>query len=444
MDCGKRECGKGRWTRRLLVAAGALLLALFALALSIPLLVLCVPLPEIDFDASPYLGEAAAGLVRSRRVTVRLDVGRDDGSGFRIRAGGRLLDWPFTATARVGLGFTGARGSFSAELTGTALRLVGAFEARSTENWSFAALVPEARLSSDDDVLGRVLSRLDMPAVTNLACSGAFSLSVGGECTPKRPVPAWSAQGSISGVDASMGIGEKSRPLKVSNLSLRFGARGLADRTEISPMFPRASAIEAAGVVLTNVFASILATDRAWLVTEAGAGCAGGELRLYSLFLDPARLTAGATIYADDVDAGEVLARVSGFKGEATGRLHGKLPFYLKDGKELHFRDAYLFSTPGETGHLRVADARPILDNLSRGGVPEDVRDNLSKALANLDYTMLRVQLRRTEGDEGHSLGIRLEGTASHGGKTVPVNLNVTFRGELDRLVDTGMKFSRR
>ena len=209
-------------------------------------------------------------------------------------------------------------------------------------------------------------------------------------------------------------------------------------------MFPRASAIEAAGVVLTNVFASILATDRAWLVTEAGAGCAGGELRLYSLFLDPARLTAGATIYADDVDAGEVLARVSGFKGEATGRLHGKLPFYLKDGKELHFRDAYLFSTPGETGHLRVADARPILDNLSRGGVPEDVRDNLSKALANLDYTMLRVQLRRTEGDEGHSLGIRLEGTASHGGKTVPVNLNVTFRGELDRLVDTGMKFSRR
>ena len=27
MDCGKRECGKGRWARRLLVAAGALLLA---------------------------------------------------------------------------------------------------------------------------------------------------------------------------------------------------------------------------------------------------------------------------------------------------------------------------------------------------------------------------------------------------------------------------------
>ena len=209
-------------------------------------------------------------------------------------------------------------------------------------------------------------------------------------------------------------------------------------------MHPRADCIEAGGVVMTNVFASVRATDRSYLVTEAGAGCAGGDLRMYALFLDPEKLSAGATIYVDGVDAGKVLSHVSGFRGEATGRLHGKLPFFLRNGRELRFRDAYLFSTPGEKGKVRVADAGPILENLARGGVPEDTRDNLSRALANLDYTVLRIELRRGAGADDSSLALKLEGSAAQGRTTVPVNLDVTFRGDFDQLIDTGMKFSRR
>ncbi|MBQ3344590.1 MAG: YdbH domain-containing protein [Kiritimatiellae bacterium] len=438
---GNRE---GKWAKRLIITVVTLLLVVIVLVLSVPLIIPYVPLPEIDFDASPYLKGKAAQLVQNHRVKAHLDVSRGENGGFRIRAEGLMLDWPFTATAKVGFGLVRAHGSFSAKLTDTTLRLVGDFDVKSTKDWRFAVLVPEARLSSDDAILGLMLPRLDMPAVTNLSCSGTLSLSADGECTPKRPLPSWSAEGSLSGVCASMDVGKKARPVKVNNLRIRFGAKGLADWREISPMFPHADSVEAYGVVLTNVFASIRATDRAYLVTEAGAGCAGGELKLYSLFLDPEKLSAGATIYADGVDAGEVLARVSGFRGEATGRLHGKLPFYLKDGKELRLRNAYLFSTPGETGKVRIADARPMLDKLAMGGVSEDVRGNLSKALANLDYTVLRVQLRRGEREEDSSLGLKLEGTASQGGATVPVNLNVTFRGDLDQLVNTGMKFSRR
>ena len=444
METTRTKSGKGKWARRLIITVAALLLVVLVLALSVPLIVLYAPLPEIDFDASPYLKGKAAQLVQSHRIKARLDVTRGENGGFRIRAEGRMLDWPFTATAKVGFGLVRAHGSFSAELDGTPLRLVGDFDVKSTKNWRFAALVPEARLSSDDALLGILLQRLDMTAVTNLVCSGTLSLSADGECTPKRPLPSWSAQGSLTEVCASMEVGEKARPVKVNNLHVRFGAKGLADWREISPIFPRADSIELAGLVLTNVFASVRATDRAFLVTEAGAGCAGGELKLYALFLDPEKLSAGATIYIDDVNAGEVLARVSGFRGEATGRLHGKLPFYLKDGKELRLRNAYLFSTPGETGKLRVADARPMLENLAMGGVPEDVRGNLSKALANLDYKVLKVQLRRGETSEDSSLELKLEGSASQSGTTVPVNLNVTFRGDLDQLVNTGMKFSRR
>ena len=123
---------------------------------------------------------------------------------------------------------------------------------------------------------------------------------------------------------------------------------------------------------------------------------------------------------------GEVLAHVSGFRGEATGRLHGKMPFFLKDGRELRFRDAYLFSTPGETGRVRVSDPGPILDSLALGGVPEDTRDNLAKALGNLDYTVLRVVLRR--GEKGaFALSLMLRGSATCGKTTVPVNFDVSL-----------------
>ena len=435
-----REKKRSLW-RRLSAAVAVLAIVLAALVLTVPLVLLYAPLPAIDFDASPYLGESASKLVADKRVVAKLKVRRGDGVGLRMEAAGRLLGWPFTARAGVKFGFVRADGNFALSLTDTEWRLSGAFVFRSPRNWSFSAKVPEAKFSSEDDVVGRILSNLELSSVSNIACSGSFSLSARGECTPELPVASWSARAGLKGVSASLAAGDA--PVSVANLRVVFGATGIADRTEVMPMFPMADSIESAGVVLANVFASVRATERSLLVTEAGADCAGGELRLYSLFLDPQRLSAGATIYVDGVDAGEVLAHVSGFRGEATGRLHGKIPFFLKDGRELRFRDAYLFSTPGETGRVHVADPGPILDNLALGGVPEDTRDNLAKALGNLDYTVLRVVMRR--GEEGaSSLSLMLRGSATCGKTTVPVNLDVTFRGDLDQLVDTGMKFTRR
>jgi hypothetical protein len=428
-----------RWTARAVVV---LAFALAVLVLAVPLALLYAPLPEIDFDASPYLKGTAAKLVARKKITAKFDVRHGDGVGLRINAAGRLLDWPFTARANVKFGFIRAEMDFSISLDKTDWKLSGDFAARSTRNWRFSATVPEAKFSSDDDVVGHVLSNLELPSVSNIVCSGTFSLSARGECTPKLPVASWSARANVKGMNVSLTAGKSL--FAADNLRVRLGATGFAGKTEITPMFPRVDSINAAGVVLSNVFASVRATERSYLVTEAGAESAGGELKLYSLFLDPKSLSAGATIYVDGVDAGEVLAHISGFRSEATGRLHGKLPFFLKDGRELRFRNAYLFSTPGETGNVRIADASPILNNLALGGVPEDTRDNLAKALGNLDYTVLRVVLRRDEDGSGSSLSLMLKGTATSGKTTVPVNLDVTFRGDLDQLIDTGMKFTRR
>ena len=148
-------------------------------------------------------------------------------------------------------------------------------------------------------------------------------------------------------------------------------------------------------------------------------------------------------MFADGIDAGQVLSRLAYFRGEATGRLHGKLPFYFKDGRTLHIRNTYLFSTPGETGKMRIEDPNPVLDNLALGGVSEETRSNLAKALADLDYEVLKLELRRGEDGEDSTLAVKIEGSATRGGTTVPVNLDIAFHGDFDEIINLGLKFKR-
>ena len=159
--------------------------------------------------------------------------------------------------------------------------------------------------------------------------------------------------------------------------------------------------------------------------------------------MDTKKLDAGVTIYMDDIDAGQALAHINGFKGEATGTLNGKLPLRLKNGRELHFGKCYLHSVPGEKGNLKVFDAKPITDNLAMGGVPKETTDNLANALADLDYSALKIGLV-PEGEDSMALSMKLEGSASRDGTEVPVSFAVTFHGQLDQLINTGLRVATR
>ncbi len=444
---------KRGWTRRLLIAAVAALALVCALSVAIvaflPHILPLTDFPELEFDLAPYISKDAAALVDNTKVTTNLRFSREvAGSAIKVRAKGMLLDWPYSAKARIRYGFIRRKGgigpwvdaSLSVTLDDTGWKLNTEFHG--DDEWSFTAAIPENSLAHDDPVLSQVLSRLQLP-ITNLVFSGKFSMDAEGECTKSLPVPAWNVRASITDIDASFET-SPGDTVAIQRFRTRFGVDGIADHVDIAPMFPRADSISAAGLVLSNVFASIRATERAYLVTEAGADCCGGELRLFSVFLDPERLSAGATVFVDGIDAGEVLSRISGFRGEASGKLHGKLPFFLKDGERLYLHDAYLFSKPGATGKVRITDAEPILNNLELAGISKEERDNLANALADLDYNVLKLELKQGIEGETSSLPLLIQGTATRGSTTVPVTLNVNFHGDFDYLINTGMKISRR
>jgi hypothetical protein len=74
-----------KWRRRLLIAAVAVVLAAAAFVLSIPFLLTHVPIPVLEFDASPYLKGKAAEVVSSKKATADIDIMREKRYAAKIR-----------------------------------------------------------------------------------------------------------------------------------------------------------------------------------------------------------------------------------------------------------------------------------------------------------------------------------------------------------------------
>ena len=416
-------------------------MTLAVLAALLPTIAVSIDYPTLTFDISSCLDETTGGLVSNRAVTVDFGFERCEEGGYAMNATGWLLDWPFTAriTVQPSFRFLGidAAGDASFRLDGTPWRISAGFSASSSGEWKVDAVMDETGIDETDPVTGQLLSRLKLSAVSNIVFNGKLSLNAHAEKTEKVPVPRWSAGCAVKELDMSCIAGD--RQIAVDGFRLQAGASGIADHYDIKPMFPRIRSVTAAGLTLSNVFASVRATERAFLVTEAGAKFCGGDLKTYSLFLDPERLNAGVTLFVDGIDAGMALNHLNGFRGEASGRLYGKMPIYMRKGRKLRLGSAYLHSVPGETGSLRVYDPKPVVDNLAAGGLPQEACDNLSKALADLSYNVLKISLQPDD-DGSLALTLKLAGSSTYNNVTVPISLEVTFHGDLEQLVNTGFK----
>ena len=307
--------------------------------------------------------------------------------------------------------------------------------------WHAHVSVPETDFSEAEPTVAKLLTSFPLDGISNLVFSGSVALDASVERTRATPVPVWKAQAPIRDVSACFMADETA--FAIDGLSVTPDASGIADHIDISPAFLHAKGAEAAGFAFSNLTASILSSPRGLLVNEASAGMCGGRVSLYSLFLDPKSLTAGLTLFLDNVDAGDVLSHFNGFRGEASGRLHGKTKVFLKDGKRIRLSDAFLYSTPGETGKIKMDDASVVTDNLALAGIDDAARSNVANALTDLDYEVLRFDLRRKK-DKELSLSIRVEGSATRGDVTVPVNLTLNFNGEIEQLINTGLGYSRK
>lgn len=306
--------------------------------------------------------------------------------------------------------------------------------------WTASVKMRETEFNESDPALAELLKRYPIPAISNLAFSGSVALDASAVRTFRKPVAVWNVRLPIRNLAVRADVEEKAYALE--GLSVTPAASGIDDHIDIAPMFLRIRSIDANGFPLDNLSASIRATEKSLLVTEASAALCGGKVALYSLFLDPATFNTGFTLFVDDVDAGETLKHFKGFRGEASGKLHGKIKLFVREGgKALRLSDAFLYSTPGEVGKLQMEDASPVTDNLALAGLDDATRGNVANALTDLDYSVLKLNLRRTDRKTA-TLSVSLHGTATRGKISVPVDLTLNFNGELEQLINTGLKIS--
>lgn len=293
--------------------------------------------------------------------------------------------------------------------------------------WHASVAVPRTEFTEGDPVVADLLRRYPLESVTNLAFTGIFAATATVERTSSLPIPVWRAYAPIRIREASMVLDDT--PVAIGEFAVVPGASGLADHVDIAPLFPRARSLSFGGFDFTNVFASVRATEKSLMVNEAGAGFCGGRVSLYSLFLDPNTLNAGLTLFIEDVDAGEILSHLNAFNGTATGRLQGKFRLFAKEGgASLRVREAFLHSIPGEGGKIMMSRPETLTDNLAFAGVGEEARRNLANALTDLDYSVLRLDLKRA-GRNLNTLSVLIDGSATRGKTTVPVNVGINING---------------
>ena len=356
----------------------------------------------------------------------------------------KIGEFGLKSSVRMSLGYCwrngpGIGGDLTVALVGSPWRVTAEFGASCCE-WSASVRMDETPFSEADPVIQTLLAKYPVTAVSNLTFSGSVALDAKAKRTFHMPVPVWSARLPVRNLAAGFTISNES--YSVSGFSITPAASGISDHIDIASMFPRAKSISAAGFELNDFHASVRVTDKAILVTEAAAGFCGGQANLYSLFLDPKSLNTGFTLFIDDINAGEALTHLNGFSGEASGRLHGKVKLFIrKGGKSIRLGDAFLYSTPGETGKLKLTDPTPVTDNLAMAGLDEATRNNVANALTDLDYSVLRLNLKPGK-DKAATLSTTIRGTATRGRTSVPVDITLNFNGELEQLINTGLGYS--
>jgi hypothetical protein len=103
-------------------------------------------------------------------------------------------------------------------------------------------------------------------------------------------------------------------------------------------------------------------------------------------------------LYCDRLDLAKVLQQFGAASVKAEGQLNGRIPLRYQNGK-LSFTDGFLFTTPGESGKLRMTDTEILTVGIPTD-TPQYVQMELArKALEDYDYAWAKLNLT-TEGED--------------------------------------------
>jgi hypothetical protein len=134
------------------------------------------------------------------------------------------------------------------------------------------------------------------------------------------------------------------------------------------------------------------------LIEKSRFNWCDGKVDAPAIRLRPGVEDYSLTLYCDRLNLAKVLEQFGAASVEAKGQLNGQIPLRYANG-QISFQDGFLFTTPGESGKIRMTDTEILT-----AGIPPDspqyVQMELArKALEDYDYSWAKLNLT-TDGED--------------------------------------------
>jgi hypothetical protein len=136
-----------------------------------------------------------------------------------------------------------------------------------------------------------------------------------------------------------------------------------------------------------------LESDTTLFIEKAGIQWCKGSMQAQAFRLMPAKDEVDVTIYADRLNLAMLLDQLGVAQGSGEGAVNGRIPLLWKNG-ELRFDNGFLYSTPGQSGTIKLSGTQTLLDGLASGTPQYTQLDIASEALKDYSYNWARVDLR--------------------------------------------------
>jgi hypothetical protein len=137
---------------------------------------------------------------------------------------------------------------------------------------------------------------------------------------------------------------------------------------------------------------------RSLLIEKSRFNWCDGKVDAPAVRLRPGVEDYSLILYCDRLNLAKVLEQFGAASVEANGQLNGRIPLKYKNG-QLSFQDGFLYTTPGESGKIRMTDTEILT-----AGIPPDTPQYVQmelarKALEDYDYSWAKLNLT-TEGED--------------------------------------------
>ncbi|MGM0643124.1 MAG: intermembrane phospholipid transport protein YdbH family protein [Thermodesulfobacteriota bacterium] len=148
-------------------------------------------------------------------------------------------------------------------------------------------------------------------------------------------------------------------------------------------------------------------SENSFLVEKAGFKWCGGNVSAESFRMVPGKDSYSLVFYCDRLRLTDLLETVADFEATGKGSLSGRIPVVYDQG-DFSFKDAFLFTSPGSGGNIRLKNTGMITKGIPKG-TPQYTRMDLAKeALKNYEYKWAELVFD-TEGEK-LNVNLRFDG----------------------------------